>query len=747
MRTRVRIVAVLALVGFALVAGCGRKLVSLVSIGNQPPTVRMTVERPQPLERTRVSRDVSWTATDLDGRVDHYLVSLNPASVDRVDESWHAVLETRRAVVARLSASAALEANPQPKQLQVVSVRAVDDQGAASAPSYLAFWNENVAPSVKITSPNPSSLTIAYLPSTFRITWAGFDPDGPNPNHLEKYKYRLIPEGDPDYDLILSPHGGPDSLIRRSAPGFATWDSLPGDSLGHTFRGLAHEQQLVFVITGFDAAGDYDPILSFYKNVLRIRVSAVDVGPRLTFTNPWFQYTFIRPSAEPDSFNVVGMDALADQPVPMLWIGTAQLGAQVASYRWAVDIQDIHDETPRHGRHDLDHWSAWSATATSATIPAPRGPHTSPTRQLYVEASDNVGFVSLAIVRIQYFRPEPNRDLLIVNDTRLTPDMMMRTKRDLRLPSGAWPTAAELDTFLFARGGMPWLGYIGKYFSSPGILAGYDYDTLGTRGALTNDPVPISVLSQYRHVVWMVDADGAGYTGGGAFNPMTALRLMTQPNHENVLALYIMSGGQVWLLGGGAGLAATANLDNPTNGKGTFSDLELKPGVFMYDYPHWRSGFTGFSTGAELMRTAGGAAVPGLPPGLDRRTPATDPLPPLRSVQEFYFSTVHVEYINAPNSILENPREKGDRSAFVPVLDTLYSAASDASRPCMTIYRGGDNAPVIFSGFDLWSFTRSQCVQIVDAVLQQRWGLTRSATVAATANEVNRRQRPLARPR
>ena len=48
-------------------------------------------------------------------------------------------------------------------------------------------------------------------------------------------------------------------------------------------------------------------------------------------------------------------------------------------------------------------------------------------------------------------------DLLIVDDTRLQVD---RFPGGLNQPparySGEWPARAELDTFLFARGGYPW---------------------------------------------------------------------------------------------------------------------------------------------------------------------------------------------------------------------------------------------------------------------------------------------------
>ena len=73
-------------------------------------------------------------------------------------------------------------------------------------------------------------------------------------------------------------------------------------------------------------------------------------------------------------------------------------------------------------------------------------------------------------------------------------------------PAGPWPTAAELDTFLFARGGVPWRSYPAGTLSPPGIFSGYEFDTIGTRGISADGVVPLSLLGQYRHIVWYTDS-------------------------------------------------------------------------------------------------------------------------------------------------------------------------------------------------------------------------------------------------
>src|SRR5262249_29861843 len=158
-------------------------------------------------------------------------------------------------------------------------------------------------------------------------------------------------------------------------------------------------------------------------------------------------------------------------------------------------------------------------------------------------------FRSLGIVEMVARRPAFNSDLLIVDDTRLKVDIRSTGGPDVDGPSGPWPTAAELDTFLFARGGFPWRSYPPGTVSSPGIFNGYSFDTLGTLEYPYG--VPLSVLTRYRHVIWYVEPTGA-FAGDP---PIPALRFMNSPGNENTLAAYISQGGQVWLFGGGAAFA------------------------------------------------------------------------------------------------------------------------------------------------------------------------------------------------
>jgi hypothetical protein len=142
----------------------------------------------------------------------------------------------------------------------------------------------------------------------------------------------------------------------------------------------------------------------------------------------------------------------AGTPVDFNWEAFATQGSAISSYRWSLDLANITDATPRADEDtDLKHWSRPSpltlACRLTSLVP---GDHF-----LYIEATDNNGLASLGIVRLTVVQPTFAKPLLIVDDTRLEPDKL--------LASGCsdtykqfWPSAAELDTFLYARGGMPW---------------------------------------------------------------------------------------------------------------------------------------------------------------------------------------------------------------------------------------------------------------------------------------------------
>jgi hypothetical protein len=96
---------------------------------------------------------------------------------------------------------------------------------------------------------------------------------------------------------------------------------------------------------------------------------------------------------------------------------------------------------------------------------------------------------------------------------------------------------------------------------------------------------------------------------------------------------------------------------------------------------------------------------------------------------DFFRTVAGIEYLQVPNSILEAVTPPDS----VSTLDTLYEA-SGADLPMPSVnphnvlmtYAHGTDSPqgFLFTGFDIWTFKRTQCKAIVDFVLRRMWNLT-----------------------
>lgn len=366
------------------------------------------------------------------------------------------------------------------------------------------------------------------------------------------------------------------------APTFAGWDSISGDSTELRLTNLTIGKEYLFAITAIDAEGAYDPVFSLDKNMLRMDVVHPErYGPQITMYNDQFNFTYPAGGITTDPSLVVHIQVPGNEPLTLNWYAYPAEAARMGGYRWALDIADIYDETTRRNKNDLAHWSPWGP-GTSVTLGLFHDSDLVVPHRLYIEAQDENGLTSLGIIEFRLLpRPSFDKDLLVVIDTRLAPDQIVAGHTDpLRAPTGAWPTQAELDTFLFAVGGKRWRMTPTGTLSLPGIFKGYGFDTLGTRRAVQDPTIPLDVLDRYRHIVWIADPQGSA----------AALRYMSYRNRQSTLATWVQQGGKLWALGGGFGFATNADWNNPNNDTVTgrvFSSAgfnpDLKPGRFMYD--------------------------------------------------------------------------------------------------------------------------------------------------------------------
>jgi hypothetical protein len=618
---------------------------------------------------------------------------------------------------------------------------------------------------VTITNPQPSNLLNAQVAPTVCIDWVGFDPDGIHTPYPVKYKWIFLTEftGVTMQEALQNPN----SIPAYYAPlNWAGWDSTSAETTFARYQNLTPGQIYLWVVTAFDEVGDYDPLFGLTKNMLRFTVTFPEIlGPLLSVQAPGVFNATQAGGDYDDPSQAIRAEVAAGAPLTVR-IGSYPAPGQTAhGMRWVLDPVDPADETPRSGPDDLGHWSEWSDDPVIEIDIATGTNFKRSLHRLYFQARSGHGgcnaleddYVSKWLLEYTVVRPTWSREILIVDDTRLETDRINGATGCLLPYTQGWPSATELDTFLFARGGVPWRCTIDPptgVLSAPGLFAGFSFDTLGTRGmrsglaeSIDGGPlqqagsVPLSKLADYRHVIWITDRNAAlsSQPFDSPVNPMAAMRHWSSAGRTNVLTTYSEMGGKVWLIGATA-TAACMPWDRVQNNGGGVTRFDAGPpyeelveGRMPWDAAHLRSRVLA-ATGAQVARalgrfeTAPGIYAP-LPTLLDNRNTTFDPLPPTRTiVSQFNVSTRPVEGIALPNSILEG--QGPDPSA----LDSIYNALGatvPAPMPAMALYHGGENGQVLWTGFDVWSFKRADCAAIVSWVLQDLWGLTPSGPSGA----------------
>jgi len=717
------VIPALALLAFG---ACG-KVAPLVSLPNQPPTVTLTSAPAPGSTIGNYSYDIRWAGRDADGHIDHFLFTVDPPVRSGTDTAWTPTTLNRRVFVFSadsLPSDSSLYAH----RFHTVVVKAVDDRGAMSAPAWISFTATTVLPTLKVTSPQASKLLLPTVAPDFHVSWLADDPDGRSSRAPAAIKFKLF--GESSVPGILDIQLNPDTLLKLFEPQFAGWDSLPGSSTGVDVRGLQAGRTYMLAVVALDEAGAVSAPFTLDSNILTFSTSAAaQVGPVLTITSPYFTLTYGAGgflSSPSQYFHVevpAGLETVLD------WSGAPPAGSFITGYRWAVDIASLTDETPRTDEAaDLKHWSQWHLD-TQARLPAVHPELESRTHTFYLEARDNSDGLSLLVVVYTAITASMERDLLIVDDTRFTRDV--KSGGCVQAPRGPWPMAAELDTFLFARGGKPWKCYPAGTFSTPGVFAGYAYDSLVTYGLGTN--LTLAKLNHYRHIVWMVNGDFVLTNDVNLQYPM--LRLLSAPGANTPLPVWLALGGKLWVMGGGVATATQIDWEGKLGPHNVYSSElgELTPARFMYQFPHWQSEITEDRTNRVVLSPRAVGGWPGapdyslLPPQLEEKSVDTDPMAPNRSnPADFYRTNCIAEYLTKPNQIIEQDPVTGATSS---ALDTLYETqggVAGSGRPVMTLYHGAGSTAVVFSGFPAWYFKRVQGIAVIDWVLQTYWGLSRA---------------------
>jgi hypothetical protein len=730
-------VALCSVLGSSL-AGCSRE--ALPVLPNLRPTIEITHAPVNPTQPFFYGYELRWAGYDPDGYIDHFRYAVDPPTTPDAETTWVRTRENRQSFL--FHADSLSSGSDQTAQgYHTIVLQAIDDRGGVSAPAWRSLTSFTIAPSVQITQPPPNPFFHPNVGPSFHLAWTGSDPDGRGTTRPVKYKYRVFSLATMDFDfetLITDP----DSLRRRYAPGFSTWDSIGGDTTEVTFRNLTPSEKYMAVVVAFDEAGAYSPVMKQGVNMMYFRVSYDGQnGPDMTVYNESVYYRFgagwfIDPSTW------LRTEVAAGRPVRFNWFGATQGGSFVQGYRWMLD-GNIGDEAPRENEDspaEFKRWSRWSPLTLGVDLAPFNTASASEAHTLYIEAIDNNQLVSLVVVQFTVVRAVFDKALLVVDDTRLLGDRPVPGGCVDR-PRGVWPTAAELDTFLYARGGVPWKCYPTGTLSPVGIFAGYDFDTLGTR-FLPQGTLTLQQISRYRHIVWLTDPKSGRNLNDPyvTADPMSELRWLSRPGLSNPVATWITQGGQMWMSGGGCATALQLNWEKvaPSDVYASATG-ELVPGRFMYDLMGWRSEITARSTAQATMpghppgRSTSPLDYSGLPAYLFEKRPETDPIavyaPNRVGLSDFYQAAHVAEGITKPNAVIEDRDPSPGVRFEASVLDTVYESVGGqlgTGHPIMTVYHGGFTGQVqVFSGFQLWYWSRSQQIQILDWVLQRVWKLPR----------------------
>jgi hypothetical protein len=726
-----RVVAAASLVVSAMwFAACSRQ--TPLSLGeNQRPTLELTQAPASSTQPFFYAYELRWAGYDVDGHIDYFRYSIDPPTEPNSDTVWTKTTENRKSFLFH-SDQVDTSTDQTAEGYHTIVIEAVDDRGATSAPQACSFTSFTIAPTIQITNPVPNHLLPPTFGPSFHVSWVGNDPDGRGTTRPVQYKFKVFSEGGRVFDF-LTLLVNPDSLRRRYAPTFSEWDSVGGDTLGVDIRNLVPGQNYVLAIVAFDEVGAYSPVMNFDNNLLFFHVSYAGLlGPKMTVYNESFYYTAASGGFSLDPATFVHTESPAGRPAHFGWFASTTGGTFVTGYRWMLD-GNVGDERSRTNEDtDFDRWSRYSAQTLGVDLPAFNPSGVSETHYLYIEAQDNNGQVSLVVVQFTVVRALFDRDLLIVDDTRFSGDRPVAGGCVDR-PRGVWPTAAELDTFFFARGGNPWRCYPAGTVSPVGLFQGYAFDTLGTR-FLPQGTLTLQQLSHYRHIVWYTDFKSSLNINDPFLtqDPMSELRWLTLPGRSNPIGTWISQGGEIWMFGGGVASALQRNFEKSGTASDVYSsaDGELGPGRFMYDVFGWRSEISSKSyaqaqkPGHPISRAADSLDYSQLPDYLFEKSPDTDPMnqfaPNRTSQADFYQTSMVGEGITKSNEV--------NVVGQATVLDTIYESVGGqmgAPRPVMTLYHPPSGQRQVFSGFQLWYWRRDEQIAIADFVLQRIWGITR----------------------
>jgi len=552
----------LGLAAGLLITGCGNE-----EHANEPPTAELTSAPPDGSEASfRI--DLAWNGTDPEERLDRFEYAIDPPpefteaeiakggagilgeeipgengapTVTRIRKvvdgqtvyfDWVHTTETGGTFTfsADRADSTGQDSLRAPTGrfhgMHAFYLRAVDAEGAASAPDKVAFTATTLAPESHINRPALTGEdTIWTVGNTLTFAWTGEDPDGGGEPPV-RYLYQLI--------RITASWP---ALLDFDAGDFFTVPDAEWETTLDLTTPLLHPQtpgQYVFAVRAVDVAGAVEPFLEWGRNAFRCQAYANAGTPVLTVTEPHLAtYTFTSTDWPPaDGETLTGLrlhftwQASADDYSSTIW-----------GYSWGVDLTDPDDPSG---------WSAWGQNLTSPPqdlVFNTPGPHT-----VYVRAQDVGGAVTRGRIDLDVVAMNPDRDVLYVDDSF----------------DDTYPRDGEQDAFWMAR-------LLGSGLAAERIGEFATFGPNNDRDHFVPEPPALSEMARYRMLLWV--------NRGTGFDGLSGLTVAA--GQMGLLRTYLDAGGMLWLEGR---LNVAASILDVTGNRANLNyPKAMMPGQFPYD--------------------------------------------------------------------------------------------------------------------------------------------------------------------
>ncbi|MFN8547402.1 MAG: hypothetical protein U0527_05380 [Candidatus Eisenbacteria bacterium] len=506
MRATQAMICALLLAGLAACSNDG----STKPRSNQRPEVRITAGAADSSSASyRVTFE--WRGSDADGVVTRYQYAID----DTAAAAWRDTTST--SAQKRFRADQPNAQDPETfTRWHSFYVRAIDDQGARSAPDSRVFNATNIAPSSRIISPSLDGANWFQACRALEVRWIGEDLDGSRLDHQPAYfEYKQVALPLPfqlEEQVIDSLISAPNLLGSAGSP---EWVRVPTSTRSVLLSPIARGHFYAFAVRALDEGGALEPRLQLGRNAFALSGDLADSFGFLEVAESGFgRFRF---PVNGDAWNLAvptGRPLRFKFDFPCDGCGDNQ-----PLFRYALDLADSSDSTA-FDPNGIGGWTEWRPLAETAP-PITFGLEDGDSDHvLWVAARcafdpnvSRLGRVNLHVLAYTF-----EHFALLVDDARMGSN-----------PSDDVHDAFLRDRLLLRAGEM-------------GEVTEFTLFGVGAAENRTSEPrdLPLDVLARYQHVFWSEHL--------GQNTQMTGLYGVERNAHR--LTDYLLAGGRLFIFGG-----------------------------------------------------------------------------------------------------------------------------------------------------------------------------------------------------